>query len=102
MVAARNVLLESEKRKDYYNKGTVTVPQHRMEDMAQFKRPITKRDFRAFLGSVVYYRCSVQGLKTHQPCSHRWHRAGLCGCRRCWTPSTHCMSPMYSNCSVCV
>ena len=42
--------------------GKVAVPQYRTEDMAQFKRPITKRDLCAYLGSVGYYRCFVQGF----------------------------------------
>ena len=42
--------------------GKVAVPQHRTEDMAQFKRHITKRDLLTFLGSVGYNRHFVQGF----------------------------------------
>ena len=36
--------------------GKVAVPKHRVQAMADFKLPITKRHLRSFLGSIGYYR----------------------------------------------
>ncbi len=36
--------------------GRIAVPEHRAQAMAEFSQPTTKRDLRAFLGSVGYYR----------------------------------------------
>ena len=36
--------------------GKIAVPGQRAVAMAEFKRPITRKDLRSFLGSVGYYR----------------------------------------------
>ncbi len=36
--------------------GRIAVPERRAQAMAEFRQPITKRDLRAFLGSVGYYQ----------------------------------------------
>ena len=36
--------------------GTVAVPEMRVKAMANFAQPVTKRDMRAFLGAIGYYR----------------------------------------------
>ena len=42
--------------------GVLAVPEHRATAMAEFVRPRTKGQLRAFLGSVGYYRQFVQGF----------------------------------------
>ena len=36
--------------------GQLAVPQHRVESLAKYKCPITKKTLRSFLGSMSYYR----------------------------------------------
>ncbi len=36
--------------------GTVAVPRMRMTAMAEFKQPVTRKNTRAFIGSIGYYR----------------------------------------------
>ena len=36
--------------------GKLAVPRHRIEALAKYKRPITKKTLRSFLGSMSYYR----------------------------------------------
>ena len=36
--------------------GQVTVPEHRIKAIADYRQPVTKRDMRAFLGTASYYR----------------------------------------------
>ena len=36
--------------------GKVQVPQDRVQALKDFRRPRTKKQMRAFLGTVVYYR----------------------------------------------
>ena len=36
--------------------GTVAVPEMRVKFMANFAQPVTKRDMKAFLGAIGYYR----------------------------------------------
>ncbi len=36
--------------------GRVAVPEYRVSTMAEFRKPITKKQLRSFLGSVGYYR----------------------------------------------
>ena len=43
-------------------KGQVAVPEHRVTAMAEYRRPKTKKDMRAFLGSAGYYRRFVHGF----------------------------------------
>ncbi len=40
--------------------GKVAVPESRIEAMKNFIRPVTRRDLRAFLGTVGYYRRFIQ------------------------------------------
>ncbi len=42
--------------------GRVAVPESRVRAMAEFRRPITKKQLRSFLGSVGYYRKFVEGF----------------------------------------
>jgi len=42
--------------------GKVCVPEQRIEAMRNFIRPVTKKDPRAFLGTVGYYRCFTEGF----------------------------------------
>ena len=42
--------------------GEMAVPEHRATAMAEFVQPKTKRQLRAFLGAVSYYRKFVQNL----------------------------------------
>ncbi len=45
--------------------GKVAVPWHRVQVMAEFRQPVTKRDLRAFLGSVGYYRRFIPNFAAH-------------------------------------
>ncbi len=42
--------------------GKLAVPENRVSAMADFKRPATRKQLKAFLGSVGYYREFVQGF----------------------------------------
>ncbi len=42
--------------------GRVAVPEYRVSTMAEFRKPITKKQLRSFLGSVGYYRMFVEGF----------------------------------------
>lgn len=42
--------------------GTLAVPAHRVTAMATFRRPMTKRDMRSFLGSIGYFRRFIQNF----------------------------------------
>ena len=42
--------------------GTMAVPQHRATALANFKRPITKKGLRSFLGSASYYRKFIRNF----------------------------------------
>ena len=45
--------------------GTMSVAEHRVEALASYSRPITKKDLRAFLGVVGFYRRYVDLLAQH-------------------------------------
>ena len=40
----------------FIGEGNMTIPEHRTTALANYTRPTTKRDLRAFLGSVGFYR----------------------------------------------
>ena len=42
--------------------GTMFIPQHRVEALANYTRPMTKKGLRAFLGEIGFYRCYVELL----------------------------------------
>ena len=42
--------------------GTLAVPDPRVEAMLNYRQPITKRQLRAFLGSMGYYRDFMEGF----------------------------------------
>ncbi len=42
--------------------GKVAVPEARVKAMAEYGRPVTKKQLRSFLGSVGYYRSFVDGF----------------------------------------
>ena len=42
--------------------GTMSVPKHRIEALANYERPTTKKGLRAFIGSISFYRRYVQHL----------------------------------------
>ena len=43
-------------------KGIVSIPEAKVEAMKNFKKPRTKSDLRAFLGTIGYYRRFVPGF----------------------------------------
>ncbi len=45
--------------------GSVSVPEHRMSDMKEFVRPVTRKQLRSFLGAISYYCRFIEGF-------HRW------------------------------
>ena len=45
--------------------GTMSVPQHRVEALAGYTRPTTKKGLRAFLGAIGFYRRYVELLAEH-------------------------------------
>ncbi len=45
--------------------GKVAVPEHRVHAMAEFRQPTTKKDLRAFLGSIGYYRKFIPRFSDH-------------------------------------
>ena len=47
--------------------GTMSVPEHRLEALASYSRPVTKKGLRAFLGAVGLYRRYVDLLARHSP-----------------------------------
>ena len=42
--------------------GSMSVPEHRVEALAQYTKPTTKKGLRAFLGAVGFYRRYVELL----------------------------------------
>ena len=42
--------------------GNLAVPEHRVSALANYKRPITKRTLRLFLGCASYYRKFIEGF----------------------------------------
>jgi len=45
--------------------GEVAVPRHRVKAMENFRQLVTKRDLRAFLGSIGYYRRFVTNFANY-------------------------------------
>ena len=45
--------------------GTMSIPQHRVESLASYTKPTTKKGLRAFLGSVSFYRHYLELLAEH-------------------------------------
>ena len=48
-------------------KGIVSIPEAKVEAMKNFKKPKTKSDLRAFLGTIGYYRRFVPGFAQAHP-----------------------------------
>ena len=42
--------------------GYTSVPEARIKAIKQYHRPVSKKDLRAFLGTVGYYRCYIPGF----------------------------------------
>jgi len=45
--------------------GNIAVPQHQVEDIAQYRLPSTKNDLRTFLGSIGCNRRFIQDFAKH-------------------------------------
>ena len=63
--------------------GTMSVPQHRVELLASYTKPTTKKGLRAFLGSVGFYQHYLELLVEHTavvtPLISSWLPPGLSG-----------------------
>ncbi len=42
--------------------GGLSIPQCRVDSLVNFRKPITKRDMRSFLGAMSYYRRFIPGF----------------------------------------
>ena len=43
----------------------MAIPQHRVEALANYTRPTTKKGLRAFLGAIMFYRRYLELMATH-------------------------------------
>ncbi len=48
--------------------GTVSVPRARITTMAEYRRPVTKKQLRSFLGSMSFYRQFIKGFAEFSSC----------------------------------
>ena len=86
--------------------GEMSVPSHRVQALASYTRPITKRGLRTFLGSVGFYRRYIQKLANQTsiltpltskqaPQRVEWTGEGICAF------NTIC-SFICNTCSLCI
>ena len=68
--------------------GLVAVPQMRVKAMSEFAQPVSKKDMRAFLGAIGYYRKFNPQFSRFSLLRHAILRqGGSCGALRWWRPS---------------
>ena len=68
--------------------GVLAIPDQRVSDLVQYRLPKSRRDLRAFMGGVSYYRRFLPGLAALMarlsPAMSKTARAPWSGVRRCW------------------
>ena len=86
--------------------GTMAVPEHRAEALANYSRPTTKKGLRSFLGAVGFYRRYVELLAKHTAILSPL-TAKLAPSRIAWTKEgelafTNICMCISQSCSLCI